>query len=213
MRTYDGHPWNDWRGTPGHAAHADSEKLVCKDCHVRGFQPATVDVACGREGCHVTEAAHPHGARSGGVGQGNTGCGACHAFEPGKAAPKCLDCHAEEQNKAGIVLPPIADGHAKSDCQKCHRSHGEHRTVAFECTSCHKERAPIHNAHPGGKGCRDCHAGHQKASTARDSCVGCHKPPSIPGAAPVPCLKCHEPHAKARPTATGARCTRGKLED
>lgn len=201
VRAYAGHPWTDWRETRGHSAHRGNDKVVCKDCHTSGFQPGGGDVACGREGCHVAEAAHPHGATGALAGEGGKGCARCHGFAPGAAAPTCLECHATPQTKAGGELAAITDGHAKADCGKCHHSHQEPLSAAADCVSCHEQRAPVHGGHAGSGGCRDCHASHQPAAAARQACARCHSAPAGPRPAHhAACQSCHEPHAKTAPS-------------
>jgi hypothetical protein len=191
--------WADYRLSVGHAKHIGLEKVVCKDCHAKGYDQPGVG-ACGRVGCHVQQAAHTHGAAD---ADERSGCATCHSFQPGKDLPKCMDCHrdAQKRREDGASIRAVVDGHAKADCGKCHDPHQAKPTSSSgDCSGCHAQKAPRHAAHPNSRGCQDCHSAHAPAATAKGSCPTCHARPEAPRpAGHASCLTCHEAHA-SRPT-------------
>jgi hypothetical protein len=196
-REYNGKPWKEIRATQGHRTHGGSERVFCKDCHTKGFV-APKEIACGREGCHVAQAAQPHGAVG---GTGDKGCAQCHAFAPGKPERKCIECHDKPQDRASGKLAAVVDGHAKAECSKCHKPHEAKVTAPAECKSCHeKQESAVHAQHAGNsKGCSDCHAPHTPAAAARETCATCHSEPKGPHPAHhASCLSCHDPHAAGK---------------
>lgn len=188
--------WADLRSSGGHQKHIGLDKVLCRDCHQKGFQEKGGG-NCGRAGCHETQAKHTHGAVD---GADRSGCASCHSFEPGKSIPACMECHAKARNgRDERKLAAIVDGHLKADCGKCHNPHKEPLSQAADCVSCHKQKATAHAAHKDSKGCSDCHSTHSLAIDAKAKCVTCHKEPAgDKPAGHASCLTCHKAHAEEK---------------
>ncbi len=191
-------------------ARGAHDGLDCVDCHAdgAGFDP--------EEGWHVAPAeppecilchdppdrtsGHPELSR-------DVACTVCHGShldptrEPALAAPRCLACHREDPDRAGMGLPREAvesvHGRAGLGCALCHRIPGDvaagerpcQETPPLDCGACHpRTRAAwagsIHaRAREDGSGpaagCQDCHGGHRirvlrAPEEVPQACERCH---------------------------------------
>lgn len=177
---------------PLRGAHA---KVVCADCHTRGFGPGDTPDTC--VGCHRDDY---EAARMPAHAGFSTRCNTCHdesGWKPAKfdhswpltgahATAPCTGCHGGK--------PPVYEGTSK-ECVSCHRDDYErspfpgHATFPTTCQQCHATKAwtpatggthpearfPIKNGAHSEFECMSCH-NEALGPNGKDNtdCVGCH---------------------------------------
>jgi hypothetical protein len=140
----------------GHARHIFTEKLACKDCHIRTVHNFRPDKdACLR--CHKDWKIH-------GIGMENVSCMTCHPFSPKKQGEfipdreRCLSCHRKSSKSGFPEKVPMA----RLNCYECHKPHTRIRPADGDCLRCHtREVLARKTVHQTSKHCTACHAPHR----------------------------------------------------
>jgi hypothetical protein len=142
-------------------------------------------------------------------------CFACHKTDDehkGRNGKKCESCHTPRDwkqtgfNHDKKTKFPLKGGHAKLQCEDCHRGRVYEEKLDTACHSCHRGN----DVHKGtlGKNCADCHNDRSWSAEvffdhdlrrfpliglhATTSCEECHLTPAYEDT-PAQCVGCHRP--------------------
>ncbi len=109
----------------------------------------------------------------------------------------CIKCHTDHKGKGFRIISlekekfdhgktdyPLADKHAKVDCNKCHKKGDPYAGISQECGSCHKD------PHKDAPKCKECHTteGWNKVGIDHSKT----KYPLVDKHIDVKCGKCHK---------------------
>jgi len=160
-------------------------KTACEGCHKPNLKFRAAPRAC--IGCHRAKDVH-----KGSLGEG---CAACHDTS------KWKDSTFNHDRETKF---PLTGGHAKVECQGCHKGEPKSHPTPIDCVSCHGGKDP----HKGklGSRCEACHNtvdwkkvafDHDQSAFpligkhAKVACSDCHKTTDYK-ATPIACVSCHD---------------------
>ena len=155
------------------------EHRQCETCH-KPHRFSTDPRVC--DSCHEVAADGPH--------QGP--CQKCHQpHGPPKPRGGCKSCHAKEAREARL---------GKHKCADCHAPHKPAVDWWTKCSACH--RAEVKASRSRGKTHGNCQSCHKPHAFQTPACTSCHKERggNHSRSGHQSCLRCHDSHAKKRPT-------------
>jgi len=161
--------------TTGFALIGSHRQIDCAGCH---RSPVFAHVAAACADCH--EDAH--------VGELGLDCASCHD-------PRGWDVRSDFFNAHSRTLFPLLAGHARVDCDACHRGAPPRQfsNLPTDCVACHREDylSASNAAHVGPPAdCRSCHTGAAQ-TWSRTNFRHPDRFPLTGGHATLACADCH----------------------